>query len=518
MLVGTPTARSSAAVVLSMGFAASSIVAAAVGVASMDDAAAQQQTAFGENVSVDPATLRRLAADIAGADADEIGPDDVERRRARALRILSRVTLFLDHHDAIVAVPEVADALIRCLERGAVVDIDDERHDTVGPASTADALRCLADLAKEPAVREAICASPGALVALAAAMDLTRWEPRRRTAGKGASSSSSSAQLADVPGTAGVVHATRLAAELAGDPTAHAAVIRADVPAAVVRAGTAAGRTRGGALGAIRHRLGALTARVIGRRLAGADDGEKDAKGQRRSETTRNVAAFAYNLVSSSSVGREAFIATDGGLEWCRARALAQKDRVAHRYAVGALAVLAAHSLKVTENRSGRLDPLSLRLALEAAVVGGLRSGDAQAACFACGMLREVAREGDEPTRRFVASLGAAGALLRLLGASEVCPGVSGWAAEEEVAGAPDASAAGRIRRRQRKGDDGARACALRALEAFALVRPPTSALRWSVLKAKNGLAVLAETADGTNGESASVRKLASDVLAALGK
>ena len=516
MLVGTPTARSSAAVVLSMGFAASSIVAAAVGVASMDDAAAQQQTAFGENVSVDPATLRRLAADVVGADSDDIGSVDVERRRARALRLLARVTLFLDHHDAIVAVPEVADALIRCLERGAVVAIDDDdddkRHDTVGPASTADAIRCLADLAKEPAVREAICASPGALVALAAAMDLKRWEPRRRTAGKrpSSSSSSSSAQLADVPGTAGVVHATRLAAELAGDPTTHAAVVRAGVPAAVVRAG----RPRGGALGAIRNRLGALKARVIGRKK----DGEKDANAQRRSETTRNVAAFAYNLVSSSSVGREAFIATDGGLEWCRARALAQKDRVAHRYAVGALAVLAAHSLKVTENRSGRLDPLSLRLALEAAVVGGLRSGDAQAACFACGMLREVAREGDEPTRRFVASLGAAGALLRLLGASEVCPGVSGWAAEEEVAGAPDASAAGRIRRRQRKGDDGARACALRALEAFALVRPPTSALRWSVLKAKNGLAVLAETADGTNGESASVRKLASDVLAALGK
>ena len=127
-----------------MGFAASSIVAAAVGVASMDDAAAQQQTAFGENVSVDPATLRRLAADIAGADPDDIGSVDVERRRARALRILARVTLFLDHHDAIVAVPEVADALIQCLERGAVVAIDDdedERHDTVGSASTADAIR-----------------------------------------------------------------------------------------------------------------------------------------------------------------------------------------------------------------------------------------------------------------------------------------------------------------------------------------------------------------------------------------
>ena len=491
-----------------MGFAASSIAAAAVGVASMDDAAAQQQTAFGENVSVDPATLRRLAADIAGADADEIGPDDVERRRARALRILSRVTLFLDHHDAIVAVPEVADALIRCLERGAVVDIDDERHDTVGPASTADALRCLADLAKEPAVREAICASPGALVALTAAMDLTRWERRRRTAGKGASSSSSSAQpagtqLADVP-----VHATRLAAELAGDPTAHAAVVRAGVPAAVVRAG----RNRGGALGAIRRRLGALTALVVGNKRGA--DAEKEKEKARRSETTRNVAAFAYNLVSSSSVGREAFIATDGGLEWIRARALARTDRVAHRYAVGALAVLAANSLRLNPpHPRGRLDPRSLRLAMEAAVKGGLRSGDSQAACFACGMLRRVAREGDEPTRQYVASLGAAGALLRLLAASEASGPAAGWAAEEEVAGAPDASAAERMRRRQRKGDDGARACALRALEAFARVR----SLSRSVLKAKNGLTVLAETANGTNGESATVRKLASDVLTALG-
>ena len=512
MLVGTP--RSSAAVVLSMGFAASSIVAAAVGVASMDDAAAQQQTAFGENVSVDPATLRRLAADIAGADPDDIGSVDVERRRARALRILARVTLFLDHHDAIVAVPEVTDALIRCLERGAVVAIDDdedERHDTVGSASTADAIRCLADLAKEPAVREAICASPGALVALAAAMDLARWEPRRRTAAKGASSSSSSAQLADVP-SVGVVHATRLAAELAGDPTAHAAVIRANVPAAVVRAGT---RVRGGALGAIRRRLGALTSRVL--RRIGENDGEKDAEGKRRSETTRNVAAFAYNLVSSSSVGREALVATDGGVEWIRHRALARDDRVAHRYAVGALAVLAAHSLRVAphgeNNRRGRLDPWSLRLAMEATVKAGLESGDSQATCFACGMLRRVAREGDEPTRRFAASLGATAALLRLLGSSsEASGGVSGWAAEEEVAGAPDASAAERIRQRQRKGDDGARACALRALEAFARVRPTTSELYRSVLKAKNRLAVLSETADG----SANVRKLAADVLTAL--
>ena len=252
----------------------------------------------------------------------------------------------------------------------------------------------------------------------------------------------------------------------------------------------------------------------------GADDLQ-----QVQAELSKAHAGRVHILAAdvSEPAGREALVATDGGVEWIRHRALARDDRVAHRYAVGALAVLAAHSLRVAphgeNNRRGRLDPWSLRLAMEATVKAGLESGDSQAACFACGMLRRVAREGDEPTRRFAASLGATAALLRLLGSSSVASGgVSGWAAEEEVAGAPDASAAGRIRRRQRKGDDGARACALRALEAFALVRPPTNALRWSVLKAKNGLAVLAETADGTNGESASVRKLASDVLAALGK
>ena len=48
----------------------------------------------------------------------------------------------------------------------------------------------------------------------------------------------------------------------------------------------------------------------------------------------------------------------------------------------------------------------------------------------------------------------------------------------------------------------------------------PNAFKEWAALeKDEDGdLELLAETADGTNGESASVRKLASDVLAALGK
>ena len=153
------------------GFAASSLLVASTGVASMDDGRTARgsipPTAFGENVSVDPATLKQLARDIAGAVGSD-DDDDVERTRTRALRILARVTLFVDYHDDIIAVPEIASALIRCLEHSAVIAND---PGSVGTHSTALSLQCLADLAKERTVREAIVKSQGALIAIPAALD-----------------------------------------------------------------------------------------------------------------------------------------------------------------------------------------------------------------------------------------------------------------------------------------------------------------------------------------------------------
>jgi hypothetical protein len=345
-------------------------------------------------------------------------------------------------------------------------------------------------------VREAIVKSQGALIAIPAALDAARWTKATRAKGGDASSKGGDASSNDEDDDAsGVASAARLAAELAGDATlAHTSIIAAGVPAAVVAAGTHA-----------RSKVGVL--RWMGlRRMPSAADEEK------RRETRRHAAAFAFHLVSSSE-GRGALIAADDGGKGLRAAAYATRDRIRHRYAVGALARLVAGSLKpgtAYEERKMCLDAKSLRASLRSAM-SGLASGDSQAACFATGMLRRVAYEGDEATRAYVASLNAAEALLRLA----VNPG-GGWAADEERGEAKDASAAARIARHQ--AGDGARTCALRALESFAAVRPLSSALPKSVLRAKDGLTRLAEMAAGERGcESVYARKLASDVLAALG-
>ena len=485
------------------GFAASSLLVASSDVASMDEGRTARgsipQTAFGENVSVDPATLKQLARDIAGVVGSD-DDDDVERTRTRALRILAQVTLFVDYHDDIIAVPEVASALIRCLEHSAVIAND---PGSVGTHSTALSLQCLADLAKERTVREAIVKSQGALIAIPAALDAARWT--KATRAKGGDASSKGGDASSKGGDAssndedddasGVASAARLAAELAGDATlAHASIIAAGVPAAVVAAGTRA-----------RSKVGVLR-RIGVRRMPSAADEEK------RRETRRHAAAFAFHLVSSSE-GRGALIAADDGGKGLRASAYATRDRIRHRYAVGALARLVAGSLKpgtAYEERKMCLDAKSLQRSIRSAM-SGLASGDSQAACFATGMLRRVAYEGDEATRGYVTSLNAAEALLRLA----VNPG-GGWAADEERGEAKDASAAARIARHQ--AGDGARTCALRALESFAAVRPLSSALPKSVLRAKDGLTRLAEMAAGERGcESVYARKLASDVLAALG-
>ena len=480
------------------GFAASSLLVASSGVASMDEGRTARgsipQTAFGENVSVDPATLKQLARDIAGVVGSD-DDDDVERTRTRALRILAQVTLFVDYHDDIIAVPEIASALIRCLEHSAVIAND---PGSVGTNSTALSLQCLADLAKERTVREAIVKSQGALIAISAALDAARWTKATRAKAKGGDASSKGGDASsndEDDDASGVASAARLAAELAGDATlAHTAIIAAGVPAAVVAAGQRA-----------RSKVGTLR-RMGLRRMPSAADEEK------RRETRRHAAAFAFHLVSSSE-GRGALIAADDGGKGLRASAYAARDRIVHRYAVGALARLVAGSLKpgtAYEERKMCLDAKSLRSAIKSAM-SGLASGDSQAACFATGMLRRVAYEGDEATRTYVASLNAAEALLRLA----VNPG-AGWAADEERGEAKDASAAARIARHQ--AGDGARTCALRALESFAAVRPLSSALPKSVLRAKDGLTRLAEMAAGERGcESVNARKLASDVLAALG-
>ena len=66
------------------------------------------QPSFGEGSRPDAVSLAALAADVTS------GPDIARRR---ALRLLTQVTLFIDHHDAVLAVPEVLRALLAVLAR-----------------------------------------------------------------------------------------------------------------------------------------------------------------------------------------------------------------------------------------------------------------------------------------------------------------------------------------------------------------------------------------------------------------
>ena len=290
------------------------------GVASMDDAAAQQQTAFGENVSVDPATLRRLAADVVGADSDDI---EIRRRRAgdaRGRSASSRgspsswTTTTPSSPSRPRMPPRVSSSASSAASSSRVDDDEDERHDAVGSASTADAIRCLADLAKELAVREGVCCrqrptsrspprwrSPNGIRG-GGPRGRARRRRRRRMSSPSSSASSSASSATNGVCTAGGEHPSagdyyRLRldfAELRHDALINArAVVRANV--LELPPNVRAGRSSRRALGAIRRRLGALTSRVFDKLRAHRRRGTnvKDAKAETPAETTRYVAAFA---------------------------------------------------------------------------------------------------------------------------------------------------------------------------------------------------------------------------------
>ena len=144
-------------------------------------------------------------------------------------------------------------------------------------------------------MREAIVKSQGALIAIPAALDAARWTKATRAKAKGGDASSKGGDASsndEDDDASGVASAARLAAELAGDvELAHTAIIAAGVPAAVVAAVQRA-----------RSKVGTL--RRMGLRRIDVGDEEK------RRETRRHAAAFAFHLVSSSE-GRGALIAAD---------------------------------------------------------------------------------------------------------------------------------------------------------------------------------------------------------------
>ena len=501
------------------GLGATFAVAGAASADASDPSA--PQTAFGADVRVSSAALRDMSHDIA---------DGPPRARRRALRLLAKVTLYIDHHDAVLAVPEIQSALLAALRLG----------DAVDARSRALVLGCLADLAKHPEIRAAMILRPDSLEALADAATLRRWRSSPPILARRA-----------------VSNATRLIAELAADDATHETLVASGAAAALV--GTA-GVSRWFPAWAT---MSPITKRVIAHRQLvrveddeSEDDAENDDRtgdGVRRSDdgssdtsvvsangakvtwrgdadpsatsyetldaldrdVARHACAAWFGLAASDA-GRAAIVAS-GATRTVLWHARSRRDRVAHRYAVGAAARLAAAAASETETFGGA------EMATLRAATRGLVSGDGQAACYATGAMRAACERGDSNLRAKMARWGAVGDVVRLL----ANPGI-GWATDAEarearmnarVAGkgerAADAAARRVVNARERTGG---RECAMRALETFA--ESGDEALKRAILKTPGGITAIAEIAAGVRGggeKDASLRKRAAALLTKLG-
>ena len=494
----------------SLGLGATFALAGAASADASDPSA--PQTAFGADVRVSSAALRDVSRDVA---------DGPPRARRRALRLLSKITLYIDHHDAVLAVPEVRSALLEALRLG----------DAVDDQSRALVLGCLADLAKHPENRAATILRRETLEALADAATPRRWRSSPPILARRA-----------------VSDATRLIAELAADDATHETLVASGVVDALARA---AGISRWFPAWAT---MSPVAKRVVAHRQLvrveddeDVDDDESDAwnvdgasvvsangkkvtwRGDSGASTSpyatldaldRDVARHACAAwfgLAASNAGRAAIVAS-GATRTVVWHARSRRDRVAHRFAVGAAArFAAAASAKSTTGST----TATLRTATLRAATRGLVSGDGQAACYATGAMRAACE--DSNLRAKMARWGAVGDVVRLL----ANPG-AGWATDAEAREArKNASVAGKdekaaesaarrvIRARERTGG---RECAMRALETFA--ESGDEALKRAILKAPGGITAVAEIAAGTRGGSeidARLRRRAAALLTKLG-
>ncbi len=480
------------------------------------------QPSFGEGSRPDAVSLAALAADVSS------GPDIARRR---ALRLLTQITLFIDHHDAVLAVPEVLRALLAVLARSE----SDERRGSL--SSTYLATRCLADLAKAPRARAALVADARALRALKHGLSLDTHEQSARAPGEASDAPD------DTDDTSGVVAAARAAAEsarlaaaLAGDAACHAPMRAAGVIDALARADAAFEASARWPHRAWRRWRRAFSFPTKARKLEakarkrGVDDAsesnENDSETEARvlTERARHAAAAWFGFAGTSE-GTAAIAEADatglGVTRRVRAVAVAETDAVAFRYAAGCLARLVAGDFFDAKPFAEKRETLR-------ALASALRSGDGQAACFAAAAARAALAEGSARTNAALLRRGFVDGALFLLTSPE-----EGWCVESPSKSAEHLKSAGGARcsgttapldatrsytkrNASKRRNDGARLCALRLLHAFA--SSGDEATRRAV--AVNGATILGEFAAGEArgaGAGAEIRNKASAVLAELG-
>jgi len=481
------------------------------------------QPSFGEGSRPDAVSLAALAADVSS------GPDIARRR---ALRLLTQITLFIDHHDAVLAVPEVLRALLAVLARSE----SDERRGSL--SSTYLATRCLADLAKAPRARAALVADARALRALKHGLSPDTHEQNARAPGEASDAPD------DTDDTSGVVAAARAAAEsarlaaaLAGDAACHAPMRAAGVIDALARADAAfeaSARWPHRAWRRWRRAFSFPTRRKLEAkaRKRGVDDASESNENDSETATEARVlterarhAAAAWFGFAGTSEGTAAIAEADatglGVTRRVRAVAVAETDAVAFRYAAGCLARLVAGDFFDAKPFAEKRETLR-------ALASALRSGDGQAACFAAAAARAALAEGSARTNAALLRRGFVDGALFLLTSPE-----EGWCVESPSKSAEHLKSAGGARcsgttapldatrsytkrNASKRRDDGARLCALRLLHAFA--SSGDEATRRAV--AVNGATILGEFAAGEArgaGAGAEIRNKASAVLAELG-
>lgn len=451
------------------------------------------------------------------------------------------MTLFIDHHDAVLAVPEVLRALLDVLAGSehlvseAKEGDDDKKKSASSPESTSLATRCLADLAKSPRARAALVADArGTMRALAdglrrdgvvarglrancdttderESLSRTGTEPRKRFGSVAAARHAS--------------ESARLAAELAGDAKCHAPMIAHGVIDALARADAEFSSTRSsGFISWSWSKIRGLAARrEVGELRKSAEEFgrvQKDEEAFLITERARHAAAVWFGLAGTSEGARSM---PPGTINRMRHLVRSETDRVAFRYAVGCLARLVAKKADdadaTTISGDVRESQKRKRATLRA-LAPALRSGDGQAACFAAAAARACLAEGSPRTNAALLKEGFVEGALFLLTSPE-----KGWCALEKsrdsdsrrgVGSASDASNETPRKRNASKRDDGARLCALRLLLAFA--SSGDDAIRRAV--AVKGATVLGEFAAGAKRGAradAGVREKASAVLTELG-
>ena len=400
----------------SLGLGATFALAGAASADASDPSA--PQTAFGADVRVSSAALRDVSRDVA---------DGPPRARRRALRLLSKITLYIDHHDAVLAVPEVRSALLEALRLG----------DAVDDQSRALVLGCLADLAKHPEIRAATILRRETLEALADAATPRRWRSSPPILARRA-----------------VSDAMRLIAELAADDATHETLVASGVvdalarPAGISRWFPAWATMSPVAKRVVAHRQlvrveddedvendesdawnvdGASVVSANGKKVAWRGDSAR----RRRPSVTldaldRDVARHACAAwfgLAASNAGRAAIVAS-GATRTVVWHARSRRDRVAHRVRGGA-----------RKRDSRRRQARSLRRGQRRRRSGRRRSGrrrgasspgDGQAACYATGAMRAACE--DSNLRAKMARWGAVGDVVRLL----ANPG-AGWATDAEA-------------------------------------------------------------------------------------